>query len=728
MHVGALEARNWAGLVFTDGPDDGIAVRLAFTTPAGDRRHHGDWYWLVSRVGTHAPDGSYARVEFDLDAEPSPSSAPAAGTLILEWSRRADAVALSATVTAPGRLELVGDAPWGWSARWVEVVGDERAEMAGEAGDPGADGWRAALETREIAAVFSAGTVSRDETATAPCDQAGSAQGSGAMPEPGDDVHPARTLDVAPGATGRVAMVAAWGGDPLARAHKLLPDADTWIDEARTEWARRGLRATTRPGQGAAVSAKARSSLAGPPRATHSELLESIADNLMWTVLLQPETGRLYTPAGRRWIFPRPTGRHRAPKPRGPGSGPGTQSGSAATSDLSPHLPEPDDWTIFGWDTFFNALLLANVSGELAWSTLLAGVEARYPNGNIPNWRSRRGGTPDRSQPPVGSFAALKLYGIHPDRDALAAAWPGLLAWSDWWVADKNGRPRREGLTPGLLSWGSDTALVPGPEQVPEWEVGASGHQRAAWESGQDDLPLWDEAKWDAEREVLAMSAVDLCSYRALDLECLARIARILGDEAAARRLDASRQRLAETMNRTLWSEAAGLYLDELPSGRSPRVAASHFLPLLAGIPSRQRARRMVDVLRDPARFWGDWVLPTISRDDPAFGDQQYWRGSIWPPMNYLVLQGLRRYGFDDLAAELAWKGADMFLADRRRTGFCRENFDSRTGRGHGRRFQSWGPLFALGALEELGIDAGAGGINPAPPPAPPPPRRSAPR
>ena len=43
-----------------------------------------------------------------------------------------------------------------------------------------------------------------------------------------------------------------------------------------------------------------------------------------------------------------------------------------------------------------------------------------------------------------------------------------------------------------------------------------------------------------------------------------------------------------------------------------------------------------------------------------------------------------------------------MFLADRRRTGFCRENFDARTGRGQGQRFQSWAPLFALGALEEL--------------------------
>ena len=55
--------------------------------------------------------------------------------------------------------------------------------------------------------------------------------------------------------------------------------------------------------------------------------------------------------------------------------------------------------------------------------------------------------------------------------------------------------------------------------------------------------------------------------------------------------------------------------LDELPAGPSGRVAASNFLPLIAGIPSRRRARRMLDTLRNPARFWGDWVVPTIARD-----------------------------------------------------------------------------------------------------------------
>ena len=627
MHVGALEARRWAGLVFAAGPGDGTGLRLVFTTPDGERRDLEDWYWMVSRVGPHAPDGCYARMEFDLATEPSAASRPGESTLILEWSRREDAVALRAVARAPGRVELVGDDPWGWKTTWEEAPA----------------GWRAALGGVEIAAAFA--------------------------PREGEGVAAVVAWEPrgAPGPPSRP-------GAALDRAQHLLPGLDRWIDDARADWDGRRPRSS-----GAAEG-----------------LVEAVTDNLMWTVLLQPETGRLYAPAGRRWIFPKPgDGTAGDGAPQEGGSGDGTESDT----------PDPDDWTVFGWDSFFNALALATASGRLAWDALLAGLDSRYPNGNVPNWRSRLGGTPDRSQPPVGSFAALKLHLARPDADALAAAWPGLRAWNDWWVADKGGRPRREGLTPGLFAWGSDTALVPERGRLPEWEVDASGHQRAAWESGQDDLPLWEEAEWDPGREVLAMSAVDLCSYRALDLECLSRIARILGDSAEGARLEGERHRLVAAMNRVLWSDAAGLYLDELPGGRSTRVAASNFLPLIAGVPSARQARRMVDVLCDPARFRGEWVLPTISRDDPAFDDQQYWRGSIWPPMNYLVLQGLRRYGFDELASELAWKGALMFLADRRRTGFCRENFDARTGRGRGRRFQSWGPLFALGAIEEF-VDA----------------------
>jgi hypothetical protein len=235
------------------------------------------------------------------------------------------------------------------------------------------------------------------------------------------------------------------------------------------------------------------------------------------------------------------------------------------------------------------------------------------------------------------------------------------------------------------------------------WENEASPHQRAAWESGQDDLPNWDEAGWNTESEVLGLDAVDLNSYLALDLECLSRIASEMGKEEKAEDYRALNAALCRRVNEMLWDEAGGMYRDRFREGGfSKRLAASNFLPLLAGIPSRERAERMLKVLNDESRFWGEHVIPSISRNDPAFADQQYWRGAIWPPINYLTYAGLRRYGFDETAAELAKRSVDLFLAEWRRSSSCRENYDSRTGEGCGHRHQSWGPLMALMGIEEL--------------------------
>lgn len=189
MRVGALEARCWAGLVFAAGSGDGIGLRLIFTTPDGERRDLEDWYWMVSRVGPHAPDGCYARMEFDLAAEPSPASRPGESTLILEWSRREGAVALRAVARAPGRVELVGDDPWGWKARWDEAP----------------DGWRAAIGGMEIAASFGTRAGER-ATAVVAWEPKGAPSRSEAA---------------------------------LDRARRLLPGLDRWIDDARADWDRR---------------------------------------------------------------------------------------------------------------------------------------------------------------------------------------------------------------------------------------------------------------------------------------------------------------------------------------------------------------------------------------------------------------------------------------------------------------------------------------------------------
>lgn len=628
MRIGALDPLAWTGLVLTPGPGRGFAIRFAVQRSDGTRIDGEDFYYLTHEVGPHAPDGGYARMAFDLDLPPGlgtetpivPRAGRSAG-LVLEWARTGESIAVGrASLAVEGRLELHGYFPWDWGGVW-----------------------------RRDGSVLIGVTTDGGQVVAIALDPAPGPRGEG----PGSP-SPAPEIAVAfPEPIERTVRFAAALGRDVGGAREAARGALATGVDATLESARRAYTSTAVHVDGA-----------------WADLGGAVTRSLAWTVALQPERGRLYTPAGRRWIFPRPDGGRK-------------------------------DWTLFGWDSLFNALELAVESPDLARSTLMAVLDAAYPNGNVPNWRGRYGGTPDRSTPPLGAYTALVLYERTGDRALLEAAYPALARWSDWWRAPKRDRARRDGNGDGLFEWGADIDLTsPTP---PPWEADADGHRRATWESGQDDLPNWDDARWVPETETLDLDAVDLNAYLALDLECLARIAATLGDDAAAEACRSRRAALCDRMNEVLWDEDRGLYLDRYWDGRrSERIAASNFLPLLAGVPDPGRAQRMLETLRRGEAFWGEWVVPTISRRDPAYGDQQYWRGTIWPPMNYLVYQGLRRYGFDVTAGELAARGVELFLRSWRTYGLARENYDSRTGEGGGRRHQSWGPLLALIGLEEF--------------------------
>ena len=287
--------------------------------------------------------------------------------------------------------------------------------------------------------------------------------------------------------------------------------------------------------------------------------------------------------------------------------------------------------------------------------------------------------------------------------EILRRAYPYLQSWHDYWTAPRpNGLARRDGNDDGLLEWGSDKALV--GQDVPSWERNASGRMRAVWESGQDDLPNWDDAPFSEESGTLMLNCVDLSSLYALDAWCLAEIASVLGRPVDVERYREQYEKTKELVNALLWNEKEGFYCDRYWDGRfSVHKAASAFFPLLARIPDDARAQRMLKHLLDPKQFWGDYVVPSISRDDPAFRSesQQSWRGAVRPATNYLVYQGLKAYGFDAIASEFARKSAEMFLRSFESFGLSPESFDSLTGEAGGERYHSGGPLAALIAIEE---------------------------
>ncbi|MFQ6109633.1 MAG: amylo-alpha-1,6-glucosidase, partial [Candidatus Aminicenantales bacterium] len=580
VHIGALQADSWPGLVFAPSRESVFAFRIRIKKE-NQIVEGKDLLFLISEVGPHAPDGQYARVKLDLSLpfnmeEETPiliKPSRKSDTLVFEWSRQDERTVVGRIISPKtAELHIIHYFPWDYRGEY-RLLRD--GHVAGES-----------VASKKFHYLFWT-----SHKAGVP--QRGQAGGQKQI-----------VLPFSMKENRKFYFVAGLGEDArVLRNHIYRYKNESIIDSILEEEKKR--------------YDKKRIKIEG----LYKGAPQSITNNLFWMILYQPGNHRLYTPAGRRWIFPQPDG-------------------------------QPDHWTIFEWDSFFNALEVAIESPKHARDIIQSVLETQYANGNIPNWRGRFGGTPDRSQPPVGSYVVLKLFQRFGDIDLLREAYPYLRKWHAFWKAEKpDGQSRRDGNGDGLLEWGTDTELI--PEQVPPWEKDAPGKTRAMWESGQDDLPNWDEAFFDEATGTLSMNCLDLNSLYTLDAWCLAQMARILDRREEHEVYMAEYREMKELVNTYLWDEKEEFYFDRHWDGRfSTRKAASNFYPLLAGIPDSKRALQMIKHLLNSKEFWGDYVIPTISRDDPAFKDQEYWRGTVWPPTNYLVYQGLKAYGFDAIASE----------------------------------------------------------------------------
>ena len=127
----------------------------------------------------------------------------------------------------------------------------------------------------------------------------------------------------------------------------------------------------------------------------------------------------------------------------------------------------------------------------------------------------------------------------------------------------------------------------------------------------------------------------------------------------------------------------------------SSRYGASNFYPMMSGAPDPSRAKRLLAIIQDPNRIWGEYVVPTISRDDPAFPNQDYWRGKVWGPVNYLFWVGLQRYAGPELLGSFAQKSEELFLRNWVANGRCHENYLC-NGEGSGDPLYTWGALLGL--------------------------------
>jgi neutral trehalase len=352
-------------------------------------------------------------------------------------------------------------------------------------------------------------------------------------------------------------------------------------------------------------------------------------------------------------------------------------------------------YVIFGWDNFFIPYACSLFGRELAYANFAEHMRSLTPGGFIPNVDETGGRSSwDRSQPPVGSLMLREIYKRYGDRWILEASFDDLLGWNRWWARNRmNGK---------LLAWGSDLTGNPMKEKEAHTAVAA------AWESGMDDSPMWERVPYNPQKGLFEMQDVGLNSLYVADCSALADIADVLGRKVESAELRVRAEEFGRKME-ALWVPSAGLYLNRrTDTGEaSPRVTPTMFYPLIAKVPTLDRATEMVGQhLMNPLEFGGEYVIPSVSRKDPEFPKQHYWKGAVWPPLNFLVYLGLRNYNLPAARRELAAKSMAMFLGEWKRKGYISENYSAYTGTGDDPRltstpFYCWGVMGIMAFIEE---------------------------
>ncbi|MGC2635840.1 MAG: trehalase family glycosidase [Acidobacteriaceae bacterium] len=384
-------------------------------------------------------------------------------------------------------------------------------------------------------------------------------------------------------------------------------------------------------------------------------IVDAIQTTLGWDTIYEPEKQRVVSPVSRVWSV------------------------------------SWGGYVIFDWDTFFAASLAGIRDRDLAYADAIETLREETAEGFVPNY-ARAGGwkSSDRSEPPVGSITVLGLYEQYHDLWLVRDAFDPLLRWNRWWAEHRD--------RDGYLTWGSDGENE--PANLDDGTVGT--RQGAILESGLDNSPMYDGATYDKTRHQLEYADVGLMSMYIADCDALAQMAADLGKADEARELKQRSVRYREKLA-TLWNPQAGIFLNkDLHTGEfNTRLSPTNFYPLLAKAASPDQAQRMIrEHLLNAREFWGQWVIPSIERDDPAFHDQDYWRGRIWGPMNYLVYLGLRNYDDPDTCREFAAKSYALFLREWTANGHVHENYNAMTGSGddvaNSDRFYHWGALLGL--------------------------------
>jgi glycogen debranching enzyme len=323
---------------------------------------------------------------------------------------------------------------------------------------------------------------------------------------------------------------------------------------------------------------------------------------------------------------------------------------TAHDDDGTEYLDAGVPWysALFGRDALITAYQALAVNTDLAWATLRGLAERQGQQDD--EWREEepgkilhevRVGELARNDeiphtPYYGSVDSTPLwlsvlhgaYRWTGDLDAVRELWPNVLA---------------------ALQWIDEHGDVDGDGYVEYRRRSPLGLEHQGWKDSRDAIVHPDGSPVEPP-----IALVEVQGYVYQAKRNVARVARDLGEEDLAERLDKEATDLQERFNRDFWMEKAGYFALAL-DGQKRQVGTIASNPghcLWSRIVLPDKAARVVRRLTSPALSSG-WGIRTLAVKQQAYDPIGYHTGSVWPHDNALIAHGMKRYGYDREARQV---------------------------------------------------------------------------
>jgi len=320
--------------------------------------------------------------------------------------------------------------------------------------------------------------------------------------------------------------------------------------------------------------------------------------------------------------------------------------------------------SVWSWDHCFNALALAKVDFKVAYEQFLAPFVLQGENGVLPDmWNPNSETIYGVTKPPVHGWCFSKLMDIGTfSNDDLKRVYGYLEKWTNWWFEYRD----------------SDN------DGIPEYPQGC--------DCGWDNSTLFDKRFF--------VEAPDLSAYLILQMKCLAKISK----------------KLIDTEKENYWNDRADDLMKKLIShswdgerflAKQSRTHLCEKKPtsLLSLMPLILGNNLDKDILEKSVKilekdFLTEHGFATESYKSEKYESDGYWRGPIWAPVTYMLIDGLRNASYYQLAETVARKFCNM-AKNKARGNY--ENYDALTGEGLRAPGYTWTAAVYLLLSDEYG-------------------------